>query len=35
LHHNGLSAVFNELLSHSQNNNLYIIDLPEADGKTV
>jgi hypothetical protein len=35
LHHKGLSAVFNELLSHSQNNNLYIIDLPEAGGKTV
>jgi hypothetical protein len=35
LHHKGLSAVFNELLSHSQNNNLYVLELPEADGKTL
>ncbi|WP_069130930.1 CASTOR/POLLUX-related putative ion channel [Rhodohalobacter halophilus] len=35
IHHNGLSAVFNEMLSHSQNNNLYILDLPDADGNTL
>lgn len=35
LHHNGLSVVFNELLSHSQNNNLYVLDLPEAEGTTL
>ena len=35
LHHNGLSVVFNELLSHSQNNNLYVQDLPGAEGLTL
>lgn len=35
LHHNGLSVVFNELLSHSQTNNLYVLDLPEAEGLTL
>ena len=33
LHHNGLSSVFNELLSHSKNNNLYVLEIPEAEGK--
>tara|TARA_R100001143_G_scaffold63594_1_gene73169 strand:+ start:23419 stop:25398 length:1980 start_codon:yes stop_codon:yes gene_type:complete len=32
LHHPGLSVVFNELLSHSLNNNLYVFELPEAEG---
>lgn len=35
LHHYGLSVVFNELLSHSQNNNLYVQELPEAEGKSL
>lgn len=35
LHHSGLSVVFNELLSHSLNNNLYALELPQAKGKTV
>lgn len=34
LHHSGLSVVFNELLSHSLNNNLYALELPEAKGRT-
>lgn len=33
IHHIGLSSVFNELLSHSFNNNLYVGELPEAAGK--
>jgi Trk K+ transport system NAD-binding subunit len=35
LHHYGLSIVFNELLSHSQNNNLYVQELPEMEGKSL
>ena len=35
LHHPGLSEVFNELLSHSLNNNLYALELPQAEGKTI
>ncbi|MEX0944947.1 MAG: hypothetical protein WDZ38_04675 [Balneolaceae bacterium] len=35
LHHIGLSAVFNELLSHSHNNNLYVLEIPEAAGKSI
>ncbi|MEX0680113.1 MAG: hypothetical protein WD097_01920 [Balneolales bacterium] len=35
LHHDGLSAVFNEMLSHSINNNLYVLELPEAAGKPI
>ncbi|NBC03529.1 MAG: ion channel DMI1 [Bacteroidetes bacterium] len=35
LHHYGLSVVFNELLSHSQNNNLYVQELPEMEGKSL
>jgi len=35
LHHDGLSAVFNELLSHSLDNNLYALELPEAAGKPI
>lgn len=33
VHHKGLSSVFNELLSHSINNNLYVWELPQAAGK--
>lgn len=35
LHHPGLSVVFNELLSHSLNNNLYALELPQAEGKSL
>jgi hypothetical protein len=35
LHHKGLSAVYNELLSHSVDNNLYVLELPQAAGKTI
>lgn len=35
LHHPGLSVVFNELLSHSLNNNLYALELPQAKGKSL
>lgn len=35
LHHQGLSAVFNELLSQSQKNNLYVLDLPDSEGMTL
>ncbi|MEX2604910.1 MAG: hypothetical protein WD361_11930 [Gracilimonas sp.] len=34
LHHDGISMVYNEILSHSLNNNLYAYELPEAEGKT-
>jgi len=34
LHHDGLSVVFNELISHSYKSNLYAVDLPDAEGKT-
>lgn len=35
IHHEGLSAVFNELLTNSTNNNLYVIELPDAAGKPI
>lgn len=35
LHHQGLSSVFNELLSHSLDNNLYALELPNAAGKPI
>ncbi|MDX1592575.1 MAG: hypothetical protein R3283_11450, partial [Balneolaceae bacterium] len=35
LHHEGLSDVYNELLSHSQNNNLYALEVPWAEGTTL
>ncbi|MFU8861643.1 MAG: CASTOR/POLLUX-related putative ion channel [Cyclonatronaceae bacterium] len=35
IRHYGLSAIYNELLAHSENNNLYAREFPQAAGKTM
>jgi ion channel POLLUX/CASTOR len=35
IRHYGLSAIYNELLAHSENNNLYAREFPQAAGKTI
>ena len=35
IRHHGLSEVYNELLTHSVNNNLYCREYPEAEGKKI